>query len=168
MTAASAINQYPYTAPVLNRFYVLLDDLTITTRTAIDLDDTNNPDTCTGEQTVTSSLIIGGDIAFSTNRPTPPSANSCTSSLGEARGYNLNLFNGSGALANTSRSGTFLQGGLPASPTLFTTTVGTTVVTGTIGVKTDTCNSAQCPSKPEININPKRHIVYWHLSGDNK
>lgn len=204
------INQYPYTNPVLNRFYVLLDDLTTTSRTAINLDDTSTGDTyyvgdytynnCTtsatckqlqvvpnsspttplqvgwfislvagtGEQTVTSSLVIAGDVAFSTNRPIPPSASSCTNSLGEARGYNLNLFNASGALNGNNRSGTFLQGGLPASPTLFTTTVNNQVVTGTIGVKTDTCNSAQCPGKPPINISPRRHIVYWHLSGDNK
>jgi type IV pilus assembly protein PilY1 len=202
------LNEYPYTTPVVNRFYVLLDDLTTTSRAAINLDDTNTSDsyymgdytnnncttkaacallqvvpksnpttplqvgwfvslTGTGEQTVTSSLVIAGDVAFSTNRPLPPSVLSCTNSLGEARGYNLNLFNASGALNGNSRSGAFLQGGLPASPTLFTTTVGGQVITGTIGVKTDTCNSAQCPGKPVINISPRRHIVYWHLSGDN-
>lgn len=204
------ISEYPYTTPITNRFYVLLDDLTTQTRAVVNLDDTTTSDTfymgdysnnnCStsaacaalqvvpnssattplqvgwfinlaagrGEQTVTSSLVIGGDVAFSTNRPIPASQSSCTSTLGEARGYNLSLFSGGGALNGGNRSGTFLQGGLPASPTLFTTTVNGQLVTGTIGVKTDTCSSAQCPGKPQVTISPKRRIVYWHLSGDNK
>ena len=39
-----------------------------------------------GEQTVTSSLIAGGKVFFNTNRPVPPVAGQCSSSLGEARG----------------------------------------------------------------------------------
>jgi len=208
------ISQYPYITPVVNRFYVLLDDLTTTSRPAINLDDVTTTDTyymgdytsnncaaagatstCTalqvvpnsspttplqvgwfisltangtGEQVVTSSVVIAGDVAFSTNRPVLPASQTCSSTLGEARGYNLSLFNGGGALNNGDRSGTFLAGGLPASPTVFTTTVGGTVVTGTIGVKTDTCSSAQCPGRPNLSVSPKRRVVYWHLSGDNK
>lgn len=204
------IGQYPYTTPITNRFYVFLDDLTTSSRAAVNLDDTNTADSyymgdytnnnctttaaCTalqlvpnssattplqvgwfinlaagtGEQTVTSSLIAAGAVAFSTNRPIPPAQSTCNNTLGEARGYNLSLFNASGNLTNSDRSGVFLGGGLPASPTLFTTTVGTQVVTGTIGVKTDTCNSAECPSRPPLPVNPKRRVLYWHLSGDNK
>ncbi|HZR35674.1 MAG TPA: PilC/PilY family type IV pilus protein [Nevskia sp.] len=203
------ITQYPYTTPVTNRFYVLLDDLTTSSRSVVNLDDVTTTDTLymgdytnnncstvaacqalqvvprsnpttplqvgwfislvagTGEQVVTSSVVIAGDVAFSTNRPIPANVNSCTSTLGEARGYNLSLFNAGGAL-NGDRSGTFLAGGLPASPTLFTTTVGGTVVTGTIGVKTTSCSSAQCPGRPIINVSPRRKVLYWHLSGDNK
>src|SRR5260370_25177646 len=50
-----------------------------------------------GEQTVTSAVIVGGFVAFSTNRAIPRSANVCAPQ-GEARGYASNLLNASGVI----------------------------------------------------------------------
>jgi type IV pilus assembly protein PilY1 len=116
------ITQYPYTTPVLNRFYVYVDDVTATT--AANLDDTSagmsdytSSNSCSttmvvpgsgksgwfmdlnqygrGEQSVTAAVIVSGFVAFSTNRPVPQTPNVCAP-LGEARGYAVNLFNSSG------------------------------------------------------------------------
>src|SRR6202161_4996284 len=51
----------------------------------------------TGEQTVSTALIAGGAVAFSTNRPIAGTAGTCAN-LGQALGYWGNLFNGSGAI----------------------------------------------------------------------
>ena len=55
-----------------------------------------------GEQVVTSALIAGGMVTFSTNRPVPAPAGSCSTTLGEARGYWVNLLNASGAIGVTA------------------------------------------------------------------
>src|SRR5258708_29054905 len=52
-----------------------------------------------GGQTVTSALIAAGAVAFSTNRPIPATQGTCSTSLGQARGYWGNLFNASGGIA---------------------------------------------------------------------
>ncbi len=142
--------QYPYNG-VRNRFYVALDNLSIqpTTDTmAINLDtamtDSTEPTTCNspktlpggsskgwfmqlakGEQVVTSALIAGGTVTFSTNRPIVDDTASCATSLGEARGYMVNLLNASGAVSvdgtcGGTRSSKFAGGGLPPSPVLAT------------------------------------------------
>ena len=76
-----------------------------------------------GEQVVTSSLIVGGTVMFSTNRPIVGNAASCSTALGEARGYVVNLFNASGAISadgfcGGNRSSSFAGGGLPPSPVM--------------------------------------------------
>jgi type IV pilus assembly protein PilY1 len=124
--------QYPYQSSVTNRFYVLLDDLSVrstSSASAVDMDgDTmRNFTTATncneagvlpsgtdkgwyidftgrGEQTITSAIIAGGMVAFNTNRATPASGSVCTNPLGEARGYWMNLFNASGAIGNGNAS----------------------------------------------------------------
>ena len=142
--------QYPYTS-VRNRFYVALDNLGIKPTTeamATNLDtattDSSDPTDCNspktlpggsskgwfmqlaqGEQVVTSALIAGGSVTFSTNRPIVGDAASCATSLGEARGYMVNLFNASGTLGvdgtcGGNRSSVFAGGGLPPSPVLAT------------------------------------------------
>lgn len=153
--------QYPYTS-VQNRFYLALDNLSLkptTEATALNLDtaltDSSDPTTCNspktlpggsskgwfmqlgrGEQVVTSALIAGGTVAFSTNRPIVGEEASCATSLGEARGYLVNLFNASGALGidglcGGNRSSVFPGGGLPPSPTL-ATGVPITLADGTV------------------------------------
>lgn len=140
---------YPY-ADVVNRFYVYMDSLAVTTGSAANLDALTNLTTdpgCTatpilpgadpagwfmnltqygqGEQTVTSAIIAGGLAAFSTNRPIPPVSGTCASPLGEARGYWVNLTTGSGAVGTDGtcggqRSSIFVGGGLPPSPVIGT------------------------------------------------
>jgi type IV pilus assembly protein PilY1 len=139
--------QYPF-ENVANRFYVSLDDLAVRDSSkARNLDtlsdysgttDCNSPPALTsnglrgwfmtlrkGEQVVTTAQIVGGTVMFSTNRPVIGSAASCTTALGEARGYIVNLFNASGAIGvdgycGGTRSSAFIGGGLPPSPVLAT------------------------------------------------
>ncbi len=64
-----------------------------------------------GEKVVNAPITISGVTFFGTNRPVPPSVNSCTSNLGEARGYALDPF------AGTATSTVYGDGiGLPPSP----------------------------------------------------
>jgi type IV pilus assembly protein PilY1 len=140
--------QYPYES-VKNRFYVALDSLAAkpeSDEAGLNLDtvltDSTAPTDCNapgalpngnskgwymdlskGEQVVTSALIVGGTVMFSTNRPIVGNAASCSTALGEARGYIVNLFNASGAVGvdgfcGGNRSSTFAGGGLPPSPVL--------------------------------------------------
>jgi type IV pilus assembly protein PilY1 len=192
-------SQYPFTTPVLNRFYMYLDDLT-TRAVLTNLDDTTvmfdstvNP-ACgvnqvtpsstnkgwfmslnqngTGEQTVTSAVIAGGLVTFSTNRPIPSSAGSCSTTLGEARGYFLNILNGAGAIGvpgscGGTRSGVFVGGGLPPSPVLGTIPVGGTPKTVVIGAiqRSGASSSPISPQQVQPPISSKRTRVYWYTPG---
>lgn len=139
---------YPYSSQVQNRFYVFRDDLTVAEPVVQDLDQLPNaagatcrtvgarPSAATkgwyldlingrGEQTVTSALIVGGRVAFSTNKATPAAAGTCSTNLGKAYGYWLNLFSGSGAMSEEDACGgdissEFIGGGLPPTPVLAT------------------------------------------------
>jgi Tfp pilus tip-associated adhesin PilY1 len=115
------------------------------TQTPVTCDDTNkgwyvNLNNGTGEQTVTTAVIASGLVTFSTNRPVPPAANTCSTQLGEARGYWLNLFSGSGAigvdgLCGGQSSAIFIGGGLPPSPVVGTVPIDgkpTTVIIGAV------------------------------------
>ncbi|TMG81510.1 MAG: hypothetical protein E6H74_12755 [Betaproteobacteria bacterium] len=117
------LTQYPYATPILNRFYVFVDDITSTAKADLDdstaMSDFTAATSCNtsrvlpgsgksgwfmdlnaygrGEQTVTSAVIVNGFVAFSTNRAVPPNANVCAPA-GEARGYAVNLLNASGVI----------------------------------------------------------------------
>ena len=127
-----------------------------------------------GEQTVTSSVIVGGLVTFSTNRPVPAAAGTCSTTLGEARGYFLSLLNGSGAIGiggscGGSRSGIFVGGGLPPSPVLGTIPVGGTPRTVLIGAiqRTPTVSSP-IGSQPFVPpIRPTRKRIYWFTPGSD-
>ena len=156
-------SNYPFTS-VTNRLYVYLDDLTVSSGTddlnalvnkTTDLGCASESITASstdkgwfmdlnqygqGEQTVTSPLIIAGQVVFSTNRPIPPAQGTCSNLLGEARGYWVNLLNASGTIgaASTSncggtRSSTFVGGGLPPSPVIGTVLINGKPVTVVIG-----------------------------------
>lgn len=93
-----------------------------------------------GEQTVTSALIVGGMVTFSTNRPIAAASGSCSTRLGEARGYFMNLFNGSGAIGVGSKencggsiSATFVGGGMPPSPVFANVKIGDFIYPVAIG-----------------------------------
>jgi type IV pilus assembly protein PilY1 len=198
-------SQYPFTTPVVNRFYVYLDDLSASPADkahAVNLDSTSsfgdftaNP-SCSGanvlpnssqkgwyltlnqhgvgEQTVTSAAIAGGMLTFSTNRAIAPAAGTCSTALGEARGYFVNLFNGSGSIGVTAtcggdQSATFVGGGLPPSPVLATVLVNGQTKTVLIGAiqKNGGASSvigAQTVAPPG---NFKRKMVYWFTSGSD-
>jgi type IV pilus assembly protein PilY1 len=131
---------------------------------------------CPGEQTVTSPLIVGGLAFFSTNRPVPPAGGTCSTSLGEARGYSVNLLNGSGAIdASTgcggTRSNTFAGGGLPPTPVfgqvVINTPSGNVVKPVCIGCisRTEQVNAPIKPSEQKPLINAIRKRIYWYTPG---
>jgi type IV pilus assembly protein PilY1 len=193
--------QYPYANPVLNRFYVFFDDITSTAKADLDsstaMNDFTATTSCTtslvvpgsgksgwfmdlnaygrGEQTVTSAVIAGGFVAFSTNRAIPRSANVCAP-MGEARGYAMNLLNASGAIGvqpnicGGDRSGTFVGGGLPPSPVVANVDVDGKVIPIGIGIVDLGGGGANSgiQSQQVYNLPPqKRRRVYWRQEGDN-
>lgn len=192
---------YPYTTPITNRFYVYLDDLSVAasasmTAIAMDTDATmqnySADSSCTtpavtpgsalkgwymnlartGEQVNTSALIAAGMVTFNTNRPTP-AAGACTSSLGESRGYWVNLLNGAGGIgvANATcggdRSSIFVGGGLTPSPTLATVLIDGTPTTVVIGAiqRSGGASSGIAPQQVKPSISSRRRIVYWKSNG---
>jgi Tfp pilus tip-associated adhesin PilY1 len=194
------ITNYPYTTPVQNRFYMFIDKFPPTTNSAIDLDGSTmsnftSTTSCAttldtskngwfmdltagqGEQTVTSSVIFGGTIFFSTNRPVASAPGTCSVNLGEARGYAVNLLNasgviGSGSTCGGSRSGTFNGGGIPPSPVVGTvpvvqadgSTKTTSILIGGIDLKTGT-GSPIGAQKPPVPVNQVRQRLYWYPEG---
>lgn len=112
---------------VVNRFYVLKDTVTgkefgstaaLTESALFDATATSYNGTlsgfyttfATGEKAVNASTTTKGTTFFGTNRPVAPSANSCKSNLGVAKGYALNPFTG------TFNSTIYDGGGLPPTP----------------------------------------------------
>ncbi len=199
--------QYPYASSVQNRFYVFRDDLTVANPAVQDLDALTNASNATcstagaiptatqngwyrdltngrGEQTVTSALIVGGMVAFSTNRPEPAATGTCTTNLGRAYGYWFNLFSGSGAVGVTETCGgtssvEFIGGGLPPSPVLAVSvpvkqgsTSGTlpdkfeTVCFGCAPREKDKPATPQSPSRVGPTLSPNRKRSYTYSSTD--
>lgn len=191
------ISNYPYVEQIQNRAYMLIDRFA-TAGLPVDLDGStmNNftsGSTCAtvlaasspdgwffdlnagqGEQGVTSSIIFGGLVFFSTNRPLTGSAAACSNNLGEARGYAVNLLNASGAVGTaglcdgTSRSNVFTGGGLPPSPVTGTVPVGDKMVTVMIG-GVDRSGGASSPigsQKVTPTIAQKRQRIYWYKRGE--
>ena len=187
---------YPYVESIQNRFYMFIDTFA-TSGLPVDLDDTSNltdltsNNSCTasiatgaqgwridlnsgrGEQTVTSSVIFGGLVFFSTNRPIPATPGVCTGNLGEARGYALNLLNAAGAVGTEAlcggiRSGIFTGGGLPPSPVTGVVPIGGKPVSVMIGGinRSGGASSAIGSQKVKPNIAQKRSRVYWYSHGD--
>jgi type IV pilus assembly protein PilY1 len=194
---------YPYNG-VLNRFYVYKDDLGAAADAPVkDLDameDYTSSNSCgtpavlpgngltgwymnlnqngKGEQVVTSALIAGGMVTFSTNRPIAPSSGTCSTSLGEARGYWVNLLNAAGAI-NTpgacggTRSSPFVGGGLPPSPVLASGVPidgkAVTVVIGAAQKGADGAAGASvaiAPQRIRPTISSKRKRAYSYTSTD--
>lgn len=190
---------YPYN-DVVNRFYVYKDDLSSTALTNLDFlaNYTSNTSCDTaavttsstlkgwfmdlnqygqGEQTVNSALIASGMVTFSTNRPVTDS-NSCSTELGEARGYWVNLLNASGAIGVSGicggdRSSTFIGGGMPPSPVMATgvpitygsTTKMETIVIGAVQKN----NGASAPISPQQmrpSLQGRRKRVFHYTSGE--
>jgi type IV pilus assembly protein PilY1 len=197
------IGNYPYVDDVSNRAYMLVDTyatsgLPINLDDTGNLRDVTGDNSCSttiadgstgnlgwrfnfggsdvssrGEQGVTSSIIFGGLIFFSTNRPLPPSADSCANDLGEAKGYAVNLLNGSGAvgvpgLCGGTRSAIFTGGGLPPSPVTGTVPVDGKPVTVMIGGinREGGASSPIGAQKVKPTIAQIRSRLYWYRQGD--
>ena len=205
-------SEYPYTN-VLNRFYVLKDNLSSTS--AVNLDNTTvmldltysaadpgtgnltTGTTCStvgvlptssmdgwfmdlnlngqGEQTVTSAIIAAGMVAFSTNRPIPQAQGTCSTVLGAAYGYWLNLFNASGGISATGaacggqRDMSFAGGGLPPSPVIANVPVNGEIVSTVIGAAqlSGGASCGICAQQINPAIVPTRKSIFWKSSGEN-
>jgi type IV pilus assembly protein PilY1 len=128
-----------------------------------------------GEQTVTSAVIVAGMVAFSTNRPVPAVQGTCSTTLGAAYGYWMNLFNASGGISANgmacggSRDSRFAGGGLPPSPVVATVPVGSQVVTVVIGAAQLNGGTSSGISPQQVNpaIVPTRKSLFWKASGEN-
>lgn len=190
-------SNYPYSS-VTNRFYVYLDDLNVSSGT-VDLNSLADKTTdlgCDsvsiaptssdkgwfmnlnqygkGEQTVTSALVLAGQVVFSTNRPIDPDAGSCATGLGEARGYWLNLLNASGTIDQNDagscggdRSSAFVSDGMPPSPVVGTVLINgkpTTVVIGAVD-QNKGLSTVISPGKVLPPINPIRKRIYHKVKG---
>jgi Tfp pilus tip-associated adhesin PilY1 len=187
------ISQYPYVQPVTNRFYVYVDRFT---STAVNLDGSTMTNltadsTCSsildqssngwymdlnagrGEQTVTGALIFGGLVYFSTNRPLPTVPGTCSPNLGEARGYAVNLINGSGAVGTQGicggvRSGIFTGGGIPPTPVTATLPVGGKPMSILFGgiQRSGSASSSVGAQQVKPTISGKRTRTYWYTNGN--
>ena len=128
-----------------------------------------------GEQTVTSSVIAAGMVAFSTNRPIPQNVGSCATTLGAAYGYWVNLFNASGGIGAAGaacggiRDTQFVGGGLPPSPVIASVPVGGQVVEAVIGAAqlSGGTSCGICPQQVKPAIVPTRRTIFWKGSGEN-
>lgn len=198
---------YPFTTPIVNRFYVYLDDPTQSTLNNLDSSTVSynftpgssdvSSNTCnspkvlpggtkkawfmslnqngTGEQTVTSSLILGGLVSFSTNRPITGAA--CSQDLGEARGYTVNLLNGAGAIGVDGTCGgvlssVFVGGGLSPSPVAGVVTINVNGVNVTQTVEIGVAQkdgSTSTPISPQQVLPPATPTIqrlYWRTPTD--
>lgn len=127
----------------------------------------------TGEQTVTSAVIVGGMVTFSTNRPIPAATGSCSTALGEANGYWLNLYNGSGAVGVSGNCGgskatAFVGGGLPPSPVIGVVPINGVPTSVVIGAaqRSGNASSPISPQKATPTNLPARKRVYSFTHSD--
>jgi type IV pilus assembly protein PilY1 len=112
-------------------------------------------------------------VFFSTNRPDATPTAACTSNLGKANGYAVNLLNASGAadtlgICGGGRSQEFIGGGLPPSPVTGTVPVNGKPVTVCIGCvdRTGGVNSPIGAQRVSPVINQRRARVYWYTDAD--
>ncbi|MBI5658207.1 MAG: hypothetical protein HZC43_01365 [Nitrosomonadales bacterium] len=124
-----------------------------------------------GEKVVNAPLVTAGSVYFGTNKPVNPAINSCTSTLGTAKGYKLEPFG-----CKEPASVEFAGGGLPPSPVSGVVNVqnadGTiTQVPFLIGGGDQGCVGAACGGsalegqKPTINVPTTRTRTYWYREG---
>ena len=124
----------------------------------------------TGEKVVNAALTVAGYTYFGTNTSATPSANSCTTNLGIAKGYQIQPL--TGKLSYVVYNG----GGLPPSP-----------VAGSVDVKVNgvdmilpfcigcggskdcvgsDCKTAIGGGKPPISVSTSRSRTYWYKEVD--
>ncbi len=120
------------------------------------------------EQVVNKALTIGGIAFFGTNAPKQVAANSCTTNLGNARGYAIDFLTGNPVSVGSSRSVLYVGGGLPPSPVAGVVDIDGEKVPFIIGgSKPDDANPSPLQGS-KVNINPvgPRKRVYWYIDTD--
>jgi len=188
-------SNYPYQLDVDDRYYMFLDYPTDNTAHNLDgasMHDYTAPTSCEtagvypssaldakrgwffslpgqGEQTVTTSAIVGGVVAFNTHRAGRAQVGMCTVPSGIAESYQVSLFNASGAIGVSGtcggeRSISIPGGGMPISPTIGTVTALKPDCTGNDCEEVVTfCIGCQglSPLEIEPRIDQVRTRTYW-------
>jgi type IV pilus assembly protein PilY1 len=113
-----------------------------------------------GEKVINQPITFGGITYFSTNRPLPPSAGSC--SRAQNKSYQMPL------VCRNPRSTTLIGDGLPPSPVVGYVDVGRgKLVPFVIGGANDK-NSAIEASRANIPIPAKRRRSYWFMENRDR
>ena len=192
----SGDREKPLTTVTNDRFYMVKDLLpgfpdsagalypaTVTEATLVDASTTDKAALATakgwylqldtsGEKVVNSPLTVAGTVYFSTNRPTPTPAGSCTANLGEARAYAVSFISGGasydrnndGAVNSGDISIVLAGGGLPPSPVSGTVEIDGRYHLFLIGGGAR--GSAFEAEKPKVPIPPTRRRIYWNVVRD--
>jgi type IV pilus assembly protein PilY1 len=115
------------------------------------------------EQVVTSSITVYGTTTFSTHTPVVPGADSCASTLGTARVYNVK-FRDAGPSVGNQRSAVISGGGLPPSPVAGMVQLdnGEGTVPFCIGCDPDSPLEGSRPTPPNVGTQPKS-MTYWYI-----
>lgn len=118
----------------------------------------------TGEQVVTSAITVFGVTTFSTHRATDPAPGTCSTSLGEARVYNVGYADAVGvANEQGARSERLVSGGLPPSPVAGKVTLDSgMVVPFLIGGSAASALEGSPPKTLKILSRPKAR-KYWFI-----
>ena len=125
------------------------------------------PMSTAGEKIINAPVTVGGITYFSTNKPTPPAAGTCSANLGEAKVYSAPLF------CKAAISSTLTGGGLAPSPVTGVVTVSYTSETGQSVTKQvpfiigapNSKGSGIEGSKVTPTVTPTRKRRYWFLEG---
>lgn len=120
------------------------------------------------EQTVTSAVVVFGEVTFSTHTPTAPDADACTSSLGTAQVYNINYLNASPVGQTGSRYAQISGGGLPPSPVSGLVTVINPVTNQPMTVPFIIGASPESPVEVKLKtsgsgVTGNKERVFWYI-----
>jgi len=126
------------------------------------------------EQVVNKALAIAGVVYFGTHQPSNTAATACSTNLGTARGYAVNIKDASAVCENCQRSVTYVGGGLPPSPVAGVVEIDGVKVPFLLGGSKPTedgnCVGEGCSAlggaKIEINPTSARYRVFWYIKGD--
>ena len=120
-----------------------------------------------GEKVVNSPLTVAGTTYFSTNKPTPPAAGTCSANLGQARAYGFTFFGG--APNHTQPDGTMgtplTGGGLPPSPVGGVVEISPGKEVAFIIGAGDKGSSVE-GGRITVSVAATRRKVYWNQSTD--
>ena len=126
------------------------------------------------EQVVNKGLSIGGVVYFGTHQPSNTEATACSTNLGTARGYAVNIENACPVCENCQRSVAYVGGGLPPSPVAGVVEIDGVKVPFLLGGSKPTedgnCVGEGCSPLDvvEVEINPTsaRYRVFWYIQND--
>lgn len=126
------------------------------------------------EQVVNKALAIAGVVYFGTHQPSNTEATACSTNLGTARGYAVNVEDASSVCQGCLRSVTYVGGGLPPSPVAGVVEIDGTRVPFLLGgskpTEDEQCVGEGCSplggTKIEVDPTSTRYRVFWYIKSD--